>query len=577
MSRRILLIGATGFFGERLARRLADLDGVELVLSSRDALRASRLADALAAARPGLLARGIAFDRKDAAAAERLKAIAPFLVIDVSGPFQDVTYDLARSALDAGAHWIDLADARDYVLGFQKALDALARERGLVARTGASSTPALSFAAVEDVTRGWRRLDSVDIAIMPGGAGTVGQAVIRAILHYAGRPISTFKEGAPATEIGWGALRLIETPNIGRRVVSPVETADADLIAGRFTVASRVSFAAGLESRLEQVSLRMLAGLRSSGLFSRLELMAPVLERARRITARFAKDRGGMTVDCAGLDADGRPIWTRWWLCAVSGQGPSVPVLPALALTRKLLAGGVPAGAEPATSVLSLADIEAEMPPGAISTSRHVVRSGTQGLLASTCDPKEYASLPQCLRQFHEGDGLPVWKGVADVDASRNPVAILIRKIFGFPPSGRGVPVTVTVDRKGADETWTRNFAGYHFASELSPKAPGVIAERFGPFQVLLGIELRDGQIFMPLAGARLGFVPFPNFLAPRSDTREFVDDQGRFNFDVAITLPPVGRLAHYRGWLEPAPGALAGGETANVTRLKPVPDARLS
>ena len=37
------------------------------------------------------------------------------------------------------------------------------------------------------------RLDSVDIAIMPGGAGDVGDAVIRAILSYAGTTIESYE------------------------------------------------------------------------------------------------------------------------------------------------------------------------------------------------------------------------------------------------------------------------------------------------------------------------------------------------------------------------------------------------
>lgn len=50
----------------------------------------------------------------------------------------------------------------------------------------------------------------------------------------------------------------------------------------------------------------------------------------------------------------------------------------------------------------------------------------------------------------------------------------------------------------------------------------------------------------------RLGPIALPRALAPKSDTREFVDERGRFRFDVAIGLPLIGQLAHYRGWLEP-------------------------
>lgn len=572
MSKRIVLIGGTGFFGERLARRLVELDDIELVVTSRDAARAERLVDALKRARPGASVTASAFDRRTDGMAERLASLQPFLVIDASGPFQGASYELARAALEAGAHWIDLADARDYLLGFEAALAPLALEKGLVALAGASSTPALSFAAVEDVTRNWKRIDTVDIAVMPGGAAKVGQAVIGAILHYAGAPIRSFEEARPSEVIGWGSIRRIETPNMGRRLVSPAETADADLLPKHFHIASRVTFSAGLESRLEQLSIRGLAALRRMGLIKNLLPLAPLLWTARRLTSMYAADRGGMTVDCAGLDPAGRPIWARWWMHAVEGEGPNVPILPALALTRKIIAGSVASTAGPAVAVMSLAEIEAEMPRSAITTSRHVVSSGSQGLLASSCDPKQYAALPARLRQFHEGTGLPVWKGRANVVSSKNPIAILIRKLFGFPPTGRNVPVTVTVDRKGANERWTRNFAGYRFASELSPKAPGIIAELFNPFHILLRMEFRDGQICMPVEGARLGAFPFPHFLVPRSDTREFVDDKGRFNFDVAISLAPLGLVAHYRGWLEPVEAADAG-----LISTRPAEEARAS
>ncbi|WP_366855444.1 DUF4166 domain-containing protein [Brevundimonas sp.] len=45
--------------------------------------------------------------------------------------------------------------------------------------------------------------------------------------------------------------------------------------------------------------------------------------------------------------------------------------------------------------------------------------------------------------------------------------------------------------------------------------------------------------------------MPLPLFLAPRTQTHERVDEQGRFVFDVDIRLPLIGRLASYCGWLE--------------------------
>jgi hypothetical protein len=48
-----------------------------------------------------------------------------------------------------------------------------------------------------------------------------------------------------------------------------------------------------------------------------------------------------------------------------------------------------------------------------------------------------------------------------------------------------------------------------------------------------------------------------PAFLTPTCEAKEFVDDSGRFNFDVRISMPGIGLLTHYRGWLTPAKTAL--------------------
>src|SRR5207248_3844574 len=123
---------------------------------------------------------------------EALRAVKAFAVVDAAGPFQGATYRLARAAIAAGIHYLDLADARGFVAGFG-ALDAEARTAGIVALTGASSTPALSHAVLDRLTAGWRRIDHIEIAISPGNrASPRGLAVIRSILSYAGRPVPVF-------------------------------------------------------------------------------------------------------------------------------------------------------------------------------------------------------------------------------------------------------------------------------------------------------------------------------------------------------------------------------------------------
>ena len=427
MPRRIVLIGATGFFGQRLARRLASIDGIDLILTSRREERAKVLAREFGGGRIGALA----FVRDDAASTERLRSLSPWLVIDASGPFQATSYDLTRTAIGLGAHWIDLADARDYLLGFGPTLDDVARENGVVARTGASSTPALSMAVVEELTRGWRRVDSIDIAIMPGGAGNVGESVIRAILSYSGAPVDTFTEGQTAKTTGWGSVRRIRVDGLGLRYVSPVETADAALMQPRFAVTSRILFGAGLESRIEHFGLLALSHLKGRGLVSDLEPLAPLLVRARAMTRPFASDRGGMSVDCAGLDGGRRQTSARWLLLAEPGQGPDVPVLPAVALTRALLRGDAETGARVASLPLHM--IEAEMSPPSLVTSRTIALGSEASLIASACGDC-YSALPHALKAFHDQDAPAVWTGKADIDASNSIIGRLSRWVFGFRP-----------------------------------------------------------------------------------------------------------------------------------------------
>ncbi|WP_082072794.1 saccharopine dehydrogenase NADP-binding domain-containing protein [Hyphomicrobium sp. 99] len=72
MPRRIVLIGATGFFGQRLARCLSTLGGVELTLTSRSEERAKSLAQKLEG---GAHCTPFAFDRDDRSSIARLASV----------------------------------------------------------------------------------------------------------------------------------------------------------------------------------------------------------------------------------------------------------------------------------------------------------------------------------------------------------------------------------------------------------------------------------------------------------------------------------------------------------------------
>lgn len=575
MDRHILLIGATGVFGRRLAAHLSTFSGVRLTLASRSQVRAQALAAGLASHAAAIApCAGIGLDTSSPLE-ERFRHLALWLVIDASGPFQERDHRVAAAALTAGAHYIDLADARSYLEGFAGALDDLARRQGLTALAGASSTPALSSAVVGELTAGWQRIDTIDMAITPAGRSDVGPAVIGAILSYAGQPVPILLDGVMTTRCGWCEGTLIDVPGLGRRRAALVDTYDAEALSRRFGVVSRIVFRAGLESWVEQFGLMALARLRRATGFRLRPAIVDWLAAMRRVTRVLTGNRGGMLVEATGLDGSGQWCRASWCLLAGDGHGPHVPTLPAAAVVRGLLAGEVPIGARPCVGVAPLVAIEAEMRPYRITTARsHTTARDGDGAFPQALG-SAFADLPEGVRRFHLETAPPVWRGFAMVEGSTGIVARVVRRIVGLPDPMQG-PVTVTVDRRPAVaagsldspaglgsrdagapaplvETWRRTFGSQRVVSEISAASRGRLIERFGPLRFELHPEASPHGLTLSVGAWSVWHMPMPRALAPRCAASETVDPNGRFQFDVRLTIPVIGLIAHYRGWLEPA------------------------
>jgi saccharopine dehydrogenase-like NADP-dependent oxidoreductase len=136
--KRIVLVGASGVFGQRLAAMIARWPDIVLVLAARTLAPLEALAAELAKTRPAARIEVARLDRLDP---QGLAALGAWAVVDAAGPFQGQDHAFPRAVLAARAHYIDLADARDFVAGFEAALDGPARAARRWAITGASSTP----------------------------------------------------------------------------------------------------------------------------------------------------------------------------------------------------------------------------------------------------------------------------------------------------------------------------------------------------------------------------------------------------------------------------------------------------
>src|SRR5690606_13328434 len=153
MSVHVLIVGAGGVFGSRLARLLAGRGGYRLSLGGRTEARVVPLQRELRAAHPDDEFAYVHIDREQASP-ERLKEIGCAIVVDCSGPFQLSGTKLVEAAIGARVHYLDLADSRAFVAGIGR-FDSAARAVGVAVFSGASSTPALSHAVLDNLTSAW--------------------------------------------------------------------------------------------------------------------------------------------------------------------------------------------------------------------------------------------------------------------------------------------------------------------------------------------------------------------------------------------------------------------------------------
>jgi Domain of unknown function (DUF4166)/Saccharopine dehydrogenase NADP binding domain len=548
MSGRVLIIGGTGGFGRRLAEGLIATTDLELVIGSRDRAHGQ----AVAASFPPERAEAVAIDTRTVTP-DQLCATGGFAVVDAAGPFQGADYRLARAAIVAGMHYLDLADARDFVAGFGT-LDAEARAAGVVALTGASSTPALSNAALDRMTAGWQRIHRIEIAISPGNqASPRGRAVIRSILSYAGKPVRVFADRQWVTRPGWGLPVRRDMRGVGRRWLSLCETPDLDLVPARFAPRDTALFRAGLELSVLHL------GLAFAGVSVRLRLLPslrpfahPFRWMALRL-ARLGSDRGGMLVEATGIDAEGARVRAEWSLFAAAGDGPYVPTLPALAMLRQMVTGDMPApGARACVGILDLAVIEHEFARYHIDAELVYRRipSPFEAILGA-----DFARLPEPVRRLHRLSEHTVAAGLADIDAASGLPAHLLCRLAGLPRSGRDVAVSVEfqVNERGG-EHWERQFGRRRYAGAMRAGQgadAGLLIERFGPFHLLHRLTASPDGLAWQLVRWRLLGIPLPRWTLPAVECLESAEGE-RFRFDIDVSFPIIGPVIHYRGWLVP-------------------------
>lgn len=332
-SKRVLVIGGTGYFGRLIVDDLHRYTDCEPVIASRRPFHPDRFETVVA-------------DLANPASVETaLSGIA--VAICAAGPFQRLPATLAELCIRRGIHYIDVADDRNFVRKVRSL--AMGRVEQLPAIcSGWSTVSALSGLLVAIGASGMNRLDSVYIHMAPGNRGARNAATIESLLHSVGQTFSVWRDGRRQTVRGWSEPRDFRFPApVGNRRGYLVDVPDHELFPNLFH-SRTVEFRAGAELKLLNAALSLLSRRKTSwascsGAFQRIAAWCSFL----------GHDSGAIGVEVTG------PAKRRVSLVALK-EGQRIAAMPASIMTRLLLSGSKHQGLVSHANWLTCEELRAE-------------------------------------------------------------------------------------------------------------------------------------------------------------------------------------------------------------------------
>ena len=551
---KLLILGGYGVFGGRLAELLSDIPELEILISGRNLERAEKFCATLKGA---ATVKPIKLDRNELD--QNINTLAPDLVVDASGPFQDYgkdCYGVIETCIRSGVNYMDFADAADFVFGVSK-FDSAAKDAGVFVLAGVSSFPVLTAAVLREMSKSMQ-IVSVTGGIAPSPYAGIGLNVMRAVVGYAGTPVKLTRNGAQTTAPGLAESMRYTIAVPGRMPLknihfSLVDVPDLQVIPPEHATLKDIWMGAGPVPEFLHRILNLLATARAKFNLPSFEPMAPLFHKVLNLM-KFGEHRGGMFVHATGLQGD-KPVERSWHLLAEADDGPYIPSMAIEALVRKLLRNErIPSGARAATQTLSLEDYQRIFDKRAIYTGFRSTPSENTPLYRQILGDA-FDTLPQQLQALHDETGARSWNGVARVQRGTGMMSKIIGKVFGFPPTGEQIPVTVQFTPEQGGEKWLRTFGTKSFFSIQTPgtgKNEHLLMERFGPITVALALVVQEEKLFLiPRHWSLLG-LPLPSALLPSGNSFE-AQVNGKFRFDVEISAPVVGLIAAYQGEIEPS------------------------
>ena len=165
-----------------------------------------------------------------------------------------------------------------------------------------------------------------------------------------------------------------------------------------------------------------------------------------------------------------------------------------------------------------------------------------------------WANLSEPVQRLHTGafEGA----GKFTVRHGESSPARLLIKLLRLPAAGVDIPVKLSVITQKSGERWERTFGGgTPFVTEQRAGDSGLMIERIGWAEIRYRLEIAGGALFYRQTGTKLCVgplrLPLPRSLAPRIAARESAIDETSTHISVEVTLPAIGRLISYKGFIK--------------------------
>lgn len=163
---------------------------------------------------------------------------------------------------------------------------------------------------------------------------------------------------------------------------------------------------------------------------------------------------------------------------------------------------------------------------------------------------RQFDALPAALRRFHDAEGGGRAHGTLRVDRGAGRLRNALASWLGLPKAGSEVPVHLQVVVEGERERWIRDFHGQRVET-VEWAWDDLLMESLGWTSFASALVLDGSRLRYEFRRAWFAGIPIPRGISPWVESAVDAGETG-WRVMVGISVPFLGELVRYEGWIEP-------------------------